>query len=252
MPASPQFSLITSTLNSGNTLERCLCSVEAQKGAAFEHLIADGASTDDTLAIVERFAKRYPLRLVCSKPDSGLYQAWNRAVERARGQWILFLGSDDFLISGDILRRVAESLAAEPDLQSRRFLYGDTLEAHEMRDWAAFQPHHWGERLRGVTDFPTSVFINAELFREGHRFDETYRICADHKFFAQHDLFAHGAYLPIPIISFQLGGISSNHDFERMHYLERRRMLVDLGRSRPWFTEWYYWLRSQQWRSHRS
>ena len=216
MPASPQFTLITSTLNSGSTLECCLRSVEAQTGAAFEHLIADGASTDDTLAIVGRFAQRYPLSLVCSRPDTGLYQAWNRAVERARGQWILFLGSDDFLISGDILRRVASALVADPNLQERRFLYGDTLEAKEP-DWAAYQPHHLSERLRGVTKFPTSVFINAELFCEGHRFDEIFRICADHKFFAQHDLFAHGAYLPIPIISFQLGGISSNHDFERMH-----------------------------------
>ncbi len=251
MPASPQFTLITSTLNSASTLERCLRSVEAQTGPAFEHLIADGASSDDTLAIVERFAQRYPLRLACARPDSGLYQAWNRAVEQARGQWILFLGSDDFLISGDILRRVAESLAADPRLQARRFLYGDTLAAQEKPDWAAYQPYHWSERLRGVTEFPTSVFINAELFRQGHRFDESYRICADHKFFVQHDLFAHGSYLPIPMISFQIGGISSNHNFERMHYQERRRMLADVGRSRPWFTEWYYWLRSQQWRPRR-
>ena len=246
MPASPQFTLITSTLNSGTTLERCLRSVQAQTGAAFEHLIADGASTDDTLAIVERFADCYPLRLVCSCPDSGLYQAWNRAVEQARGQWILFLGSDDFLISDDILLRVSAALVDDPNLQESRFLYGDTLEAQEP-DWSAYQPNHWSDRLRGVTEYPTSVFINADLFREGHRFDESYRICADHKFFAQNDLFAHGAYLPIPIISFQIGGISSNHDFERMHYLERRRMLDDLENSRPWYTEWYYWLRSQQW-----
>ena len=243
---SPQFTLITSTLNSGSTLERCLRSVQMQTGVAFEHLIADGASTDDTLVIVERFAQCYPLSLVCSRPDSGLYQAWNRAVERARGQWVLFLGSDDFLLSDDILLRVATALVDDPNLQASRFLYGDTLEAQEP-DWATYVPHHWSDRLRGVTEFPTSVFINADLFREGHRFDETYRICADHKFFAQNDLFAHGAYLPIPIISFQIGGISSNHDFRRMHYLERRRMLDELEHSRPWFTEWYYWLRSQQW-----
>jgi len=246
---SPKFTLITSTLNSAATLERCLRSVEAQSGAAFEHLIADGASTDDTLAIVERFSQRYPLRLACSRPDSGLYQAWNRGVEQARGQWILFLGSDDFLISGDILSRVAEAIGSDHGLESRRFLYGDTLSAQEKPDWAAHRPSHWSTRLRGVTEFPTSVFINAGLFRQGHRFDESYRICADHKFFAQHALFEHGTYLPIPMISFQLGGISSNHDFERMHYLERRRMLRDLGRSRPWLTEWYYWLRSHQRRS---
>ena len=146
VPASPQFTLITSTLNSASTLERCLRSVEAQTGAAFEHLIADGASSDDTLAIVESFAQRYPLRLVCSKLDSGLYQAWNRAVEQARGQWILFLGSDDFLISDDILLRVSKALVDDPNLREQ-VLYGDTLEAQEP-DWSAYQPNHWSDRLR--------------------------------------------------------------------------------------------------------
>ena len=246
MPDSPQFTIITSTLNSGATLERCLRSVAGQSNASFEHLIADGASSDDTLAIVERFSQRYPLRLACSAPDTGLYQAWNRGLEQARGQWILFLGSDDFLISNDILSRVAESIEADTSLQSSRFLYGDTVSSEDRHDWTNFQPNGWMQWLRGVTEFPTSVFINAQLFQQGQRFDESFRICADHKFFAEHNLFQHGHYLPISMISFQQGGISSNSNFERMHYLERRRMLADLQRSRPWFSEWYYWLRSHQ------
>lgn len=250
MHSNPQFTLITSTLNSGATLARCLCSVEAQIGAAFEHLIADGASQDDTLTIVENFAHRYPLRLACSRPDTGLYQAWNRAVKQACGQWILFLGSDDFLVSDDVLSRVAEAIAANPSLHTCSFLYGDTVTT-QTSDWGSYHPAHWIDRLRGVTAFPNSVFINASLFREGHLFDESYKICADHKFFVQHHLFGHGAYLSFPIICFQEGGVSSNRDFQHFHYLERRRLLADLGRSRPWFTEWYYWLRSRQWRSHR-
>jgi len=244
MQASPQFTLITSTLNSGATLERCLRSVAGQTNANFEHLIADGVSSDDTLMIVERFPQLYPLRLACSAPDSGLYQAWNRALDQARGQWILFLGSDDFLLSSDILSSVAESINSNPSLLAKRFLYGDTISADEPPDWKVYRPQTTLNRLRGVTEFPTSVFINAQLFQHGHRFDESYRICADHKFFAEHDLFTHGAYLPIPIISFQQGGISSNSNFERFHYLERRRMLGELSISRPWFTEWYYFLRS--------
>lgn len=245
MPDSPQFTIITSTLNSGATLERCLRSVAGQSNASFEHLIADGASSDDTLAIVERFSKSYPMRLACSAPDTGLYQAWNRALEQASGEWILFLGSDDFLISSDILSSVAEAIELDPSLNAKQFLYGDTADAGEP-DWKLFRYKHWLHRLRGITEFPTSVFIIARLFIKGHRFDENYRICADHKFFAEHELFRYGTYLPIPIISFQQGGISSSTNFERMHYLERRRMLGELNRSRPWFSEWYYWLRSHK------
>lgn len=246
MGPNPQFTIITSTLNSGLTLERCLRSVATQTYPAFEHLIADGASSDETLGLVEQFQSCYPLRLACSKPDSGLYQAWNRGVEQARGEWILFLGSDDFLMSENILERVAAEIKANPILSSLHFLYGDTVSADEPPHWAAYKPNVWMQWLRGVTEFPTSVFINAKLFRQGHRFDESYRICSDHKFFAEHSLHHSSAYLRIPIISFQKGGISTNPNFERVHYLERRRMLKELRRSRPFFTEIYYWLRSYQ------
>lgn len=246
MSGTPQFTIITSTLNSGITLERCLRSVAAQHDAKLEHLIVDGGSTDDTLQIVDRFRGNYPVSVVCSERDTGIYQAWNRGVAQARGHWLFFLGSDDFLIGADMISRVADALETNPALRELRFLYGDTVAADERPDWLSYNPNTWHHRLRGVTEFPTSVFINAQLFGQGLRFDESYRICADHKFFAEHDFFQHSAYLPIPMISFQQGGISSNPNFERMHYLERRRMLAELQRSRPWFSEWYYWLRSYQ------
>ena len=245
MGDNPQFTIITSTLNSGLTLERCLRSVAAQTHLAFEHLIADGASSDETLALVEQYQSRYPVRLACSQLDSGLYQAWNRGVEQARGEWILFLGSDDFLMSEDILDRVAAQIKANPSLGSLRFLYGDTVMAGDAQpDWSHYKPNGWIHWLRGVTEFPTSVFINAQLFRQGNRFDESYRICGDHKFFAELSLHQYSAYLSIPVISFQKGGISTNSGIERLHYLERRRMLKELRRSRPFLTEIYYWLRS--------
>jgi len=246
MSYRPLFTLITSTLNSGATLKRCLRSVAGQVNASFEHLIADGASVDDTLAIVNHFSRHYPLHLVCSAPDAGLYQAWNRALEQARGKWILFLGSDDFLVSNGILNSVSQAIEVNTSLHHKRFLFGDTISTGMSPDWSCYQPNVWIHHLRGVTEFPSSVFINSLLFQQGHRFDESYRICADHKFFAEHDFFSNAIYLPMHIISFQQGGISSNASFERIHYMERRRMLAELKRSRPWFTEWYYWLRSHQ------
>jgi glycosyltransferase involved in cell wall biosynthesis len=245
MSGCPQFTLITSTLNSAATLERCLDSVAAQTHTNFEHLIADGASSDATLAIVERYAHRYPLRLACSQPDSGLYQAWNRGIEQARGQWIFFLGSDDYLLSPDALGSIAAAIAVDPTLAQRRFLYGDTEAPHPQPHWPSYRDERWLHLLRGVTDYPTSVFISAHLFQQGYRFDESYRICADHKFFAEHHFFQHAAYIPVLLIAFQAGGISSSRNFEQLHYRERRRMLKELGRPRPMLTEWYYWLRAK-------
>lgn len=245
MSGCPQFTLITSTLNSGNTLERCLESVAVQTDASFEHLIADGASSDATLAIVERYSHRYPLRLSCSQPDSGLYQAWNRGIEQGRGHWFFFLGSDDYLLSPDALSRTAAAIAADPALAHLSFLYGDTETPYPQPHWPSYREQRLWHLLRGVTEYPTSVFISCHLFQQGYRFDESYRICADHKFFAEHHFFQHSAYVPVPLIAFQAGGISSSHNYEQLHYRERRRMLQELGRPRPSFTEWYYWLRSK-------
>lgn len=244
MNGLPQFTLITSTYNSEQFLDRCLRSVEAQTDVSLEHLIVDGASTDKTLTIVDNYSHRYPIKLCCSAQDTGIYEAWNRGVVKAKGQWIFFLGSDDFLVSSDALRRVRDLISLDPSLESLSFLYGDTISTHERASWHNYCPNKLAERLRGVTEFPTSVFINSVLFRQGSRFDETYRICADHKFFAQHNLFSTGAYLPVSLIAFQDGGISSRPDLSREHYRERCKLLFELNRPRPWFTDWYYWLRS--------
>jgi glycosyltransferase involved in cell wall biosynthesis len=243
MKPQPLFTIITSTLNSAPCLERCLQSVHSQSLTNYEHLIADGASTDSTLDIIQSFSSLYSLHLVCSAPDSGLYQAWNRAIDQSRGQWILFLGSDDFLLSATVLESLSTIIASTPGIQDILFIYGDTANAEEP-DWGAHQFTLPFQRLRGITQFPTSVFINSKLFHRGYRFDESYRICADHKFFAQHDLFGNSLYVPMPIMHFQKGGISSSSNYERMHYAERRRMLRELNLSRPVFTELYYWLRS--------
>ena len=245
MTSQPLFTLITSTLNSAATLQRCLDSVAAQTWAGFEHLIADGASSDATLAIVERYAQRYPLRLACSQPDTGIYQAWNRGIEQARGRWVFFLGSDDYLISPHGLQAIAAALSGNPALEAKNFLFTDTETPFPATNWGAYKERRWLNWLRGSTPLPTSIFTNRRIFDAGYRFDESYRICADHKFYAQHQFHAHSAYIPLLLLSFQPGGISWREGYETLQYNERRRMLHELGRSRPFFTELYYWLRAQ-------
>lgn len=244
MKSQPLFTIITSTLNSASTLERCLDSVAAQTWPGFEHLILDGASSDTTLSIVQSYTESYSLRLACSEPDSGIYQAWNRGLQQARGQWILFLGSDDYLLAPDGLERVASMLSGNPELSNKTFLFADTETPFPSTNWGAYKDRFLLNWLRGATPLPTSIFTSRRVFDQGHCFDESYRICADHKFYTQHNFHVNAAYIPIPLVSFQPGGISWSEGFELMQYEERRRMLSELSRSRPFFTEVYYWLRA--------
>lgn len=91
-----QLSIITPTFNSAATLEASIQSVINQTGITFEHIIIDGNSTDETINIINK----YPHLKWLSEPDEGIYDAMNKGVELAKGEWIYFLGGDDQLKPG--------------------------------------------------------------------------------------------------------------------------------------------------------
>ena len=106
-------SVITVCRNAAGTLEACLVSVANQSYAAIEHIIIDGASTDGTGAILERH--RAGLAAIVSEPDRGLYDAMNKGVARARGEFIIFINADDLLAGPDAVRDAMREIARQPD-----------------------------------------------------------------------------------------------------------------------------------------
>ena len=105
----PLFSIITVTYNAADTLERTLKSVAMQTCRDYEHLIVDGASKDGTASLVQRYRQEEPEGRVVfvSEPDHGLYDAMNKAVGMARGEFLCFLNAGDKLHAADTLQRVA-------------------------------------------------------------------------------------------------------------------------------------------------
>jgi glycosyltransferase involved in cell wall biosynthesis len=104
--AVPFFTIITATRNAATSLPRLLESLASQTCRDFELILQDGASTDGTVAVVERWRGRLPALRIASEPDTGIYDAWNKALQRIQGQWVLFLGADDSLYGPDALARV--------------------------------------------------------------------------------------------------------------------------------------------------
>lgn len=115
---SPLISIITITYNAGATLEPTLISVASQSFRDFEHLIIDGASTDDTLAIARKFED---LRILSEK-DNGLYDAMNKGLDMARGRYVIFLNAGDTFHNSDTLRDYAQRAMRGDDI-----IYGDTV-----------------------------------------------------------------------------------------------------------------------------
>lgn len=117
MPA-PEFSIIVPVYNVAEDLPACLESIQAQSGTEFEVIAVDDASTDDSVMILEDFARRDPRITVIRQPSNGgLGRARNAGMARARAPYLLFLDSDD-LLTGDALARVAERIAetGRPDV----------------------------------------------------------------------------------------------------------------------------------------
>ena len=109
MAKSPLFSIITITYNAEQTLPATLASVDAQTFTDYEHLIIDGASTDATCSLAN--APGNMRRHTFSEPDRGLYDAMNKGLARARGEYLLFLNAGDAFSSCGILARYAEAAA---------------------------------------------------------------------------------------------------------------------------------------------
>lgn len=127
---SPLISIITITYNAESEIGPTLESLNRQTFRNFEHLVIDGASSDNTLAIVKEMS---PDSIVISEPDKGLYDAMNKGLRAAKGEYVLFLNAGDSLHSPDILRRYAERRGAN-------IIYGDTIIVDSERNF--IKPRH--------------------------------------------------------------------------------------------------------------
>ena len=126
------FTVATVCYNAGATIGRTLQSVASQTYDAVEHLIVDGCSTDDTMVEIHHYVERntdlrHPHSIVLVRePDSGIYDAMNKALAQARGDYIVFLNAGDKFHDADVLTSVAAQLGAYDPSRRPAVVYGET------------------------------------------------------------------------------------------------------------------------------
>ena len=132
-----KISIITVTYNAASVLKRTLDSVKAQSWQQIEHLIIDGASKDETISMAETYKAQCPYEVVIlSEPDKGLYDAMNKGLRLATGDYLVFLNAGDTLHAADTLETIVRS-ARRDACQSKNcqlpgVLYGDTAITDEQ------------------------------------------------------------------------------------------------------------------------
>ena len=168
-------SIITAVKNNKKDIENCIQSVAEQSYQSIEHIIIDGKSDDGTLDIIKKCKKKYTHISWISEEDKGVYDAYNKGIKMAKGDWIFFLGSDDKLISNTII----EELKIDTEFFGYNFIYGKIL----LKET--------GEVLGNKTDInglkktPTNhqaTFIKKNLFEIIGEYNIKYKICADWAF----------------------------------------------------------------------
>ena len=184
----PLFTIATVTYNAEATLERTLKSVASQDYARIEHLIIDGCSTDHTLSLVQRYVEenqaRHNIRLI-SEPDSGLYDAMNKALLTATGDYIVFLNAGDCLHSPNTISAIAKQTGwVKGEHRHAAILYGDTNlvdnEGNFLRRRRLTPPEELTPNtfLNGMRVCHQSFYVRTDIARQ-EPYDLRYRFSAD-------------------------------------------------------------------------
>jgi glycosyltransferase involved in cell wall biosynthesis len=211
---SPFFTIITATLNAAATLPRLLESLAAQTCRDFELIIQDGASSDDTVVVAEKWRERLPALSLESEPDTGIYDAWNKTLPRIRGEWTLFLGADDFLADASALEQAREMLEKAPETADYATSPVALVKAGNWADRRAadiLPPS--GNILRDMPQgmpLPHQGLFHRKRLFTWRRFDSTLRIVGDYDFLCR--TAAEGVIVRLnrPLVSMALGGISGS------------------------------------------
>lgn len=174
---TPKFSVITVCYNAEATLEDTIQSVISQTYHHVEYIIVDGASKDRTMDIVNRYRER--ISVVVSEPDKGLYDAMNKGIRLATGDYLCFLNAGDSFHEDDTLQQMVHSIHGTqlPDV-----LYGETElvdhEGHFLRMRRLQAPEHltWKSFRQGMLVCHQAFFARRDLVMP---YDLRYRFSAD-------------------------------------------------------------------------
>ena len=139
---NPKFSIITVTYNAGKTLEKTIQSIISQSYRNVEYIIVDGKSKDNTLQIADTY--KQGIHCIVSEPDKGLYDAMNKGIRLATGDYLCFLNAGDKFHDNDTLQRMVDSLK---DGELPDVLYGKTAIVDENGNFLHMRKRSFSEAL---------------------------------------------------------------------------------------------------------
>lgn len=238
-----KLSIITINRNNASGLEKTLKSVASQTCKDFEHIIIDGASTDNSVDVIKKYETSlstlktsHSIKWV-SEPDKGIYNAMNKGIRMALGEYIEILNSGDILASDDVVERMRIELMTINDTLAEPLpiLYGNMIKdfgngklKKDTCGDGVYSPESFLYFYNGTLNHG-SAFIRRDLFEKYGYYNEEMKICSDWEWFVRAiaigDEKAHGTNVDVTV--FDMSGVSENNGQckdlirkERREYLE--------------------------------
>lgn len=203
-------SILTAVLNSVNTIEDCIKSIQSQTYKNIEHIILDGGSTDGTLEVIKRY--KNGIKKIVSEPDNGMYDAINKGLTLAEGEIIGILNSDDFYAHNKVIEKVVEKFKKEK-VDS---CYGDLVYVNKhdtsriVRYWKSGEYKN-GMMVYGWHPPHPSFFVKKEIYEKYGNFNTDLKIASDYEIMVRFlDKFKIStSYIPEVLVKMRIGGKSN-------------------------------------------
>lgn len=204
--------IITATYNAAQTIRDCIESVLSQTYDNIEYIIVDNRSTDGTLDIAKSYEEK--ISRIISEPDNGIFDALNKGIQVASGDYIGFLHADDFYTDENIIENVANLLSKK----KTDSLYGDLQYVGQkntrktIRNWIAGE-FTYKKLLNGWMPPHPTFFVKRSCYRSYGLFNLNYKIAADYelmlRFLGKHKIST--IYLNKVLIKMRTGGTSNKN-----------------------------------------
>lgn len=223
---APKLSIIIPSFNDGDKLFQLLSSIKAQTFINYEVLLIDGGSKDNTEEVVDLF--KTTINLFVSEADQGIFDAMNKGIEKAKGEWLYFIGCDDSFYDKNVLT----SLFNDPKSKECDIFYGKVFNVAKNK--VEGQEFRSNEEFLSTSLWHQSMFYKKEVFTQVGNFKIKYKIAADSYFnlllYAKHQF--KWSFSDIIVCNYSGSGLSSKA-FDKAYHLDLYSTYLELFKNWP-------------------
>lgn len=222
----PQISIIVPVYNGERVISACLESILSQTFTDYEILVIDGGSSDETMNVVKKYSDKSNCIKWTSGEDLGVYDAMNKGIKWAKGEWVYFLGCDDLLNDSEVLSNISKYI--ERNKGKYDIIYGNVFSS-------LFGGKYDGEfnivKLTNKNICHQAIFYNKQVFEQLGYYNLRYSILADYEFnlrcFLNKEINA--KYVDLMIAQYSDGGISSINHSDKEFLSDYHKIIMRYG-----------------------